>query len=398
MERRDRTKNRIFVRNDIKYSIRRRKEVKKIAIFTGYYLPHIGGVERYTYHLAREFSRHGHKVYIITCRYDRTLPEIEETKEATIYRLPTYSLFVNRHPILKFNRRQRELIKKLEEEKIDNCIFQTRFWQTTLQGGFFARKNKIPSILIEHGTSHLTQDNKLIEVAGAWYEHFLTNIVKEFHTNFYGVSNSCVKWLEHFHIKGKGVFYNSIDITEYEIYNNSQYSLPIKKETLKIAFVGRIIQNKGINELVEAYRTLEKRYPIALVIAGEGPVLEKLKKENEDIIFTGSLNHDEVMRLYASSDIFVNPSYSEGLPTTVLEAGLMKCAVVATNVGGTPEIIEDGKEGLLCKPEVLDITEKLEVLIKDETLRSKFAENLHKKVMNQFSWDKTAKDILEVMK
>lgn len=369
--------------------------MKKIAIFTGYYLPHIGGVERYTYHIAKEFSKHGHKVYIITCRYDMQLPEIEEANEATIYRLPTYSLFVNRHPILKFNKRQKELMNMLQEEKIDYCIFQTRFWQTTLQGGFFSKKNKIPSILIEHGTSHFTQDNKLIEIAGAWYEHFLTNIVKSFHTDFYGVSNSCVKWLEHFHIKGKGVFYNSIDTTEYETYCNSQYPLKIAKETLKIVFVGRVIQNKGVYELVEAYHDLKKRYNISLIIAGEGPLLENLKKENEDIIFTGSLTHDEVMKLYNSSDIFINPSYSEGLPTTVLEAGLMKCAVVATDVGGTSEIIEDRKEGLLCKPKVLDIIDKLEVLIKDKALRETLGENLHKKVINQFSWNNTAKKIIK---
>lgn len=103
------------------------------------------------------------------------------------------------------------------------------------------------------------------------------------------------------------------------------------------------------------------------------------------------------MSLYNSVDIFINPSYSEGLPTTVLEAGLMKCAVVATDVGGTSEIIEDGKEGLLCKPEVLDITKKLEIVIKDKSLRKMIAENLHKKVCEQFSWEKTAKEILEII-
>ena len=103
------------------------------------------------------------------------------------------------------------------------------------------------------------------------------------------------------------------------------------------------------------------------------------------------------MSLYNSVDIFINPSYSEGLPTTVLEAGLMKCAVVATDVGGTSEIIEDGKEGLLCKPEVLDITKKLETVIKNETLRKMVGENLYKKVCEQFSWEKTSKKVIEIV-
>lgn len=103
------------------------------------------------------------------------------------------------------------------------------------------------------------------------------------------------------------------------------------------------------------------------------------------------------MSLYNSVDIFINPSYSEGLPTTVLEAGLMKCAVVATDVGGTSEIIEDGRDGLLCKPEVLDITDKLETVIKDKSFREIIAENLHKRVCEQFSWEKTSEKILEII-
>ena len=103
------------------------------------------------------------------------------------------------------------------------------------------------------------------------------------------------------------------------------------------------------------------------------------------------------MSIYNSIDIFINPSYSEGLPTTVLEAGLMKCATIATNVGGTSEIIEDKKEGLLCTKEVIDIIEKLEVLIKDEELRNEMGENLHKKVKEKFSWSNTARTILKII-
>ncbi len=260
--------------------------MKKIAIFTGYYLPHVGGVERYTYHLASELSKHGYKVFIITCRYDNSLKEVEETKEAVIYRLPTYSFFVNRHPILKFNKKQKKLIKEIQKENIDFCVFQTRFWSTTMQGGVFSRRNKIPSILIEHGTSHFTQDNKIIETLGAWYEHFLTSIVKTFNKDFYGVSNECVKWLEHFKIVSKGVLYNSIDTQEYDEYKNKKYELAIDENKIKIVFVGRVIQNKGICELVEAYKNLKKNYDISLIIAGDGLLKDKISKENPDIVFT----------------------------------------------------------------------------------------------------------------
>lgn len=371
--------------------------MKTVAIFTGYYLPHVGGVERYTYHIAKELNKQGYRVLVITSRYDKDLPQIEQMEEITIYRLPTYCLFVNRHPILKFNHEQKELFKKLENENIDFTILQTRFWLTTVAGGRFAKKNKIPRILIEHGTTHFTVHNPILDFFGRIYEHILTNYVKILVKEYYGVSNQCVNWLKHFKINARGVLYNSIDIKQYEKYNTNTYSLSEKEDIIKILFVGRMIKDKGIIELVEAYKELKKKYKIQLTLAGKGPLFEKIKKENADIIFTGSLDHEDVMKLYTNANIFINPSYSEGLPTTVLEAGLMKCAVVATDVGGTSEIIEDGKDGLLCKPEVLDIVQKLEILIKDKNLREQLSENLHNKINKQFSWENTTKQLLEII-
>ncbi len=210
---------------------------------------------------------------------------------------------------------------------------------------------------------------------------------------FTGVSKACGKWLEHFNITAKGVLYNSIETSEYELYKNNMK----QNESIKILYAGRLIEDKGLCLLGEAYKSLRKKYPkIELLIAGDGPLYERLNK-NTNISMLGKLDHKDMMKQYAISDIFINPSYSEGLPTTVLEAGLMKCAVVATDVGGTAEIIEDGKEGLLCKPEVQDIVEKLEVLIKDKELRQTFAENLHNKVCKQFSWDNTTKQLQEII-
>lgn len=210
---------------------------------------------------------------------------------------------------------------------------------------------------------------------------------------FTGVSKACCKWLEHFNIKAKGVLYNAVEISEYECYKSE-----IKAdENIKILYAGRLIEDKGILLLEEAYKTLKKKYfNIKLFIAGDGPLYKKLK-QNEKIVMLGKLEHEDMMKQYITSDIFINPSYSEGLPTTVLEAGLMKCAVVATDVGGTAEIIEDGKEGLLCKPQVQDITEKLDALIKDKESRQNFVENLHKKVIKQFSWENTTKQLLDVI-
>lgn len=368
--------------------------MKTVAFFSGYFLPHTGGVERYTYNLAKRLKQHGIRVIIVTTKYVEELKEIEDLGYAIVYRLPIYKVFSSRYPIIKKNRKYQEMMEKLQNENIDFCMLNTRFQLTSLVGAKFAKKHQIPMCLIEHGTSHFTVYHKILDFFGHMYEHLLTHHMKRYVKEFYGVSKACCKWLEHYKIKAKGVLYNAIDEKEYDLY---QEQVKKNNNKIRILFAGRLIKDKGILLLVEAYQNLQKKYTnIELTIVGDGPLYNELK-EDKQLSLLGKLEHEEMMKQYAKADIFINPSYSEGLPTTVLEAGLMKCAVVATNVGGTSELIEDGKQGLLCKPEVFDITEKLEVLIKDETLRKTLGENLHKKIKEQFSWERTTKQILDII-
>ena len=78
--------------------------MQTIAIFSGYYLPHLGGVERYTYNLAKKLKNMGYKIIIVTSRYDENLKEIEDTEYAKIFRLPTYKIVSSRYPINKQNK------------------------------------------------------------------------------------------------------------------------------------------------------------------------------------------------------------------------------------------------------------------------------------------------------
>ena len=367
--------------------------MKTIALFSVYFLPHIGGIERYQYYLAKHLYNDV-KIIIVTTKYDNNLKDVEDFEYGKIYRLPIYSIFSKRYPIIKKNKLYRKLMKMIKNENIDLCILNTRFQLTSLIGAKFAKKNGIANFLIEHGTSHFTVYNKVLDFLGHIYEHLLTDYIKRYVKDFYGVSKACSNWLKHYNIKSKGVLRNAIEISEYETFKAIK---DYEKKKISILFAGRLLKDKGILLLIESYEKIISKYNnIELLIAGEGPLYEEIEKHKE-IILLGKLNHDELMKKYAETDIFINPSYSEGMPTTILEAGLMKCAVIATNVGGTPEIIEDRKDGLLCKTEVSDITLKLEELINDENLRNYLSENLHRKVKENFSWEKTANDILKII-
>lgn len=369
--------------------------MKTIAIFSGYYLPHLGGVERYTYNLAKRLHTMGNKVIIITSRYDKKLKEIEETEYAKIYRLPTFKLFSNRYPINKNNKQFKKMIQMLELEHIDSAIIQTRFWTTSYFASKFVVKNNIPACLIEHGSTHFTVNNKILDKFGEVYEHKLTESIKKNVKDFYGVSKKCIEWLKHFNIDAKGVFYNSIDTSEaieYKDYINKS------KDKIVITYTGRMIEEKGVLKLIEAFNKLEKKYDnLELNLAGSGPILDKIISENgqnKNINILGKISHEEVLKLLGKTTIFVNPSaFSEGLPTTILEAGMMKCAVVATPMGGTTEIISNDDIGYICGFETDEISEKIEKLINNREEINKLSKNIYEVVTSNFSWDVTSKKI-----
>lgn len=371
-----------------------KKNEKTIAIFTGYFLPFLGGIERYTDKLAEHLKDLGYRIIIVTSNHDN-LKSVEKDKYH-IFRLPLYSLFHKRYPIPKKNREYKEIMNKLDNEKIDVIICNTRFHLTSLIGSKFAKKKNLPVLVIEHGSNHFTVNNKILDYFGSIYEHMLTNYLKKFVHIFYGVSERCNEWLKHFKIKATGVFYNSIDENAYHTFKNKHY-LDNKNNKTVITFAGRIIKEKGIIELLKAYQEISKKYKdTMLVVAGDGPILEQLRKDysQDNIYFEGKLTYDEVMSLYNDTDIFVHPSmFPEGLPTVILEAGIMKCCVVATDRGGTTEVINDEKYGIIIEENIENIKEKLSYLLENKSEIEQKKENIHQRIMENFTWKVTAKQV-----
>jgi glycosyltransferase involved in cell wall biosynthesis len=96
--------------------------------------------------------------------------------------------------------------------------------------------------------------------------------------------------------------------------------------------------------------------------------------------------------------VFLYPTdYPEGLPTSILEAGMMKCAVIGTDRGGVIEIIDNDKNGLIISPCVKELEESMEHLIIDGDKRKMLADKLYDTVKEKFSWEVTAKKVLNDM-
>ena len=128
----------------------------------------------------------------------------------------------------------------------------------------------------------------------------------------------------------------------------------------KFIFVGRIVKDKGINELIEAFVKINNIYPkTKLTLIGKyekdlDPIdnysYEQIN-HNPSIEYAGPKYDDDLVTYYAASDCFVFPSYKEGFPYTVLEAGAMGLPCIVTDINGSREIIQNGKNGLIIPPQ-----------------------------------------------
>lgn len=124
-------------------------------------------------------------------------------------------------------------------------------------------------------------------------------------------------------------------------------------------YVGRIVRDKGINELVTAFRRLSLDYPqVRLYLVGAfEDTLDPVDDSTKDAIYNdgriqyvGRQTGDDLLAYYAASDCFVFPSYREGFPNTVLEAGAMGLPCIVTDINGSREIIKEGFNGLVIPP------------------------------------------------
>ena len=367
--------------------------MKTILIFSAYYYPHLGGIERYIDGLMHELIKKSINVILVTSNYNDSY-SYEEIDKIKIYRLPVFNIFKNRYPIIKKNKEYKHIIDKLNKYSIDCIIVNTRFHLTSHIGIKYANKIKKPVYLIEHGSNYVTVDNKFLDFFANRYEDILTYKIKKKVTGFYGVSNACSDWLVNFGIKASGTWYNSID---------SHQEIPKKKnhKTINFLYAGRLIKQKGVENILNSFSKLSKKYNnIMLYIAGDGPELEKYRNKfkTKNIIFLGKLSYEELKKYYSLTDIFLYPPlWPEGLPTSILEAGLMKCSVIGTNQGGINEIIIDKKNGLLIDTSISSLESAMEELIVNKELREKISKQLYLDVNKKFSWESTANVILNDM-
>lgn len=146
----------------------------------------------------------------------------------------------------------------------------------------------------------------------------------------------------------------------------------------RIVTVGRLVPWKGIPGLIDAVASLREEFPdISLTIVGDGPdrtTLEAHAYTNlpDRVIFTGALSHADTLAVMKNTDVFVLNSTYEGLSHLLIEAASLGLPIVATSVGGNPEVVQEGVSGLLVPPgEPKLLAHAIMRICKDSALREK---------------------------
>ena len=159
-------------------------------------------------------------------------------------------------------------------------------------------------------------------------------------------------------------------------------------------FVGRIVRDKGINELCEAFDQLSRENKsVRLLLVGWredslDPVSEKalgIMTSNPAITYVGEIYGDDLLAYYAAADCFVLPSYREGFPNTVLEAGAMDLPSIVTDINGSREIIMENENGYIIPPQDGDaLLAAMRRMLNDSRRRSYMASHARNMINSRF--------------
>jgi len=321
----------------------------------------IGGIAQHVQGLTKFLKKNGHKVEIISSENTFTIP-IKGLKNPS-FMISSFlkSKFKKNFDIVHAHNIPAALaIKNFSGKKI-----------LTIHGVFSKQIKQL------HGKSIGSISEKYESYALSWAD-IVTVVSKESFDHYSNLGFS-VKQIP-----------NGIDLLLFGQQEKRNYEK-------QIIFAGRLSKEKGIKTLIEICKKLPAE--IHLVIVGEGPEVENIKKiesEQNNVHYFGSQSNQETISLIKGSDLLIQPSFSEGISTTMLEAMACKTAIIATNVGGNVELIQDQESGILIEPKDHEtFCKKIIELMSNSSLRKKISTLAYENV-KKYDWDIVGKQYLDL--
>jgi len=368
-----------------------------ILMLTLDFPPMTGGIASHVYELSKQLVMMGNKVCVLTWNIDYVTKDYEEINGIRIYRVNQLRIRkINViHNIIATYCKTKEIIRK-EQIEIVHCHND---FSGSLVIKFLPRY--IPVVLTIHSSMFL----EMIEMKKFTKAKFLLK-----RPDFLiAPSTELLETASRFSVPKKDSSYipNGIDIQKFNPYidgSNLRKKLGISLNHIVVFCPRRLEHKNGVIYFAEAIKLIvNNNAKIKVIIAGEGDERKNIERRLEmdgvrDFVnLVGNIPNYQMPKYYAASDIVLLPSLKEATSIAGLEAMASGKALIGTNVGGIPQIIENKKTGLIIKPRSSNaIAKAILMLVKDKYFRERLGKNARERVEKRFSWILIADETLNV--
>lgn len=340
-----------------------------IHISPTYYKDLVGGGERYPWELVKALSNYI-KVKLIVFGNKRKTKYYNENLTVEIYpALTSFSPFITKTNPFPTSL---DYLKEIKEFNIVHIHqFNTLVAQIVIQ---YARNKDKLICLTDHGGGYFKLSKIFPSVAKTIDLYLL-------------VSKFAFKKFESYQPKYK-VIYGGVNLSKFKPISNVKDN--------QILSVGKILEVKGLDILISSIQKLDTNLKINAKLLDKNyyKYLLNLDKNNK-ASFNFNATDINLLNDYNSSLVTVLPSRSETLSLVVLESMACGTPVICSNVGGMPEIVEDGKTGFLVPPEdIKSLREKIQYFLDNPKESNRMGKNAYNKVLKDFTWDSVAKRCL----
>jgi glycosyltransferase involved in cell wall biosynthesis len=325
---------------------------RRAVVFTGHFLPKIGGVEVYSLKLWRGLIQRGWEVMLVTSNVGGGIPE-ERMDGIRVLRLPVIPAARGLFPVVLPGIQLAKALRAIEAFRPDVVVTNLRFMPPSWVGAAYAAVRRVPLVHIEHASSgigggdHATRMIARIvdSTVGAWVVRGATRTL--------GVSRDSAAFLRQLGARRVSVLTAGVEPPPHPAETRVEWRqrLGLGPDDLVFVFVGRIVRGKGVFDILESWSKIAPPDHAHLIFAGEGTDSDELAAQASRmprVRFLGRVEPDDIMGLLSACDVFVHPSkLPEGGPLTVIEAAAAGLAIVATPQGITRELITMEAEGYL---------------------------------------------------
>jgi|GEM_PF-2986758 len=285
----------------------------------------------------------------------------------------------------------------IKENDINIINSHTRFFTSSFFAALYKKLNK--SVLLvhtEHGAGPLVHKSGYVSSICNLYDSTFGKWAIKSADIPIAIGPSSMNFMRKLGCENEiEIIPNSINCTEFE--NSSKLVSKNQSEKIIITYIGRLVESKGVSDLIRVFSEIENYYDVKLWIVGDGPDELKLRElvqslQIRNIEFLGF--RTDIANILSMTNIFVNPSHYDSVPTTILEAGCLGTRIVATNVGDVSYIIGDNYPYLYDVGSLTLLKDHLIQIIEESDFR---ADNLKRRIHQMFNWNINSKKYLDLV-